>query len=194
MSPLEPSLPIFTGLKLKTLPSPREIQRRRAKRIGIPLNLMKAESGVTLKEMSIVTFFMPLKMLATEPLVILLSLYVGFIFAVTFQFFISIPVVLETTYNFTVYVSATRLSRTHPNANLPQTTGRHRLQRRYCWGSSIRRHVHSCRPQRSPLVYEESRRYSPGRVQNAASNDWGPLCYNRFILDCLDCEADGPLP
>lgn len=41
-------------------------------------------------------------MLFTEPIVVALSLYVGFIFAVTFQFFISIPAVLETTYNFTV--------------------------------------------------------------------------------------------
>lgn len=63
---------------------------------------MKAQSGVTLREMSIVTFFVPLKMLVTEPIVIGLSLYVGFIFAVTFQFFISIPAVLEATYGFTV--------------------------------------------------------------------------------------------
>lgn len=41
-------------------------------------------------------------MLVTEPVVIALSLEVGFIFAVTFQFFISIPAVLESTYNFTV--------------------------------------------------------------------------------------------
>lgn len=52
--------------------------------------------------MSIVTIVEPLKMLVTEPLVIMLSLYVGFIFAVTFQFFISIPAVLSLTYNFTV--------------------------------------------------------------------------------------------
>jgi len=41
-------------------------------------------------------------MLVTEPIVMGLSLYVGFIFAVTFQFFISIPAVLGLTYNFTV--------------------------------------------------------------------------------------------
>ncbi len=49
---------------------PREIQRRRAKRNATPLNLMKAQSGVTLKEMLMVTFFTPLKMLVTEPVVI----------------------------------------------------------------------------------------------------------------------------
>lgn len=55
-----------------------------------------------MKDMSIVTFFVPLKMLVTEPIVIGLSLEVGFIFAVTFQWFIAIPAVLETTYSFTV--------------------------------------------------------------------------------------------
>lgn len=87
---------------LITFVSPREILRRRAKRTGTPINLMKAQSGVTLKEMSIVTLFSPFKMLATEPLVILLSLYVGFIFATIFQFFISVPVVLNLTYMFTM--------------------------------------------------------------------------------------------
>ena len=63
---------------------------------------MDAQSGVTLKDMSAVTFFVPLKMLVTEPIVIGLSLEVGFIFAVTFQWFIAIPAVLAATYNFTV--------------------------------------------------------------------------------------------
>lgn len=81
---------------------PREIQRRRAKRNGMRLKLMDAQSGVTLKDMSVVTFFVPLKMLVTEPIVIALSLEVGFIFAVTFQWFIAVPAVLETTYDFTV--------------------------------------------------------------------------------------------
>lgn len=81
---------------------PREIQRRRAKRDGVPLRLMDAQSGVTLQDMSIVTFFIPVKMLVTEPIVIALSLEVGFIFGVTFQWFIAIPAVLETTYNFTL--------------------------------------------------------------------------------------------
>lgn len=68
----------------------------------MPLKLMDAQSGITLQDMSIVTFFIPLKMLVTEPIVIALSLEVGFIFGVTFQWFIAIPAVLETTYNFTV--------------------------------------------------------------------------------------------
>ena len=80
----------------------REILRRRARRNGQPANLRPAESGITIKDMTFVTFVQPLKMLVMEPLVIILSVYVGFIFAVTFQFFISIPAVLELTYGFTV--------------------------------------------------------------------------------------------
>lgn len=63
---------------------------------------MDAQSGVTLQDMSIVTLLVPMKMLVTEPIVIALSLEVGFIFAVTFQWFIAIPVVFESTYKFTV--------------------------------------------------------------------------------------------
>ena len=48
------------------------------------------------------TILDPLKMLVMEPLVIMLTLEVAFVFGVTFQFFILIPVVLETTYSFTV--------------------------------------------------------------------------------------------
>ena len=81
---------------------PREIQRRRAKHTRTQLNLAPAESGVALRQMGMITFVTPLKMLVTEPIVIGLSLYVAFIFAVIFQFFVSIPVVLEMTYMFTV--------------------------------------------------------------------------------------------
>ena len=80
----------------------REILRTRAKRHNLPLRLAKAESGVTLGEMSVVTIIDPLKMLVSEPLVIGITLYVGFNFAVIFSFFISIPVVLGSVYNFTI--------------------------------------------------------------------------------------------
>ena len=81
---------------------PREIQRRRARRTGQPLKLLPAQSGVTFSDMFTVTFLSPVKMFFTEPIVFLLALYVGFIFGVTFQWFISIPAVLETVYNFSV--------------------------------------------------------------------------------------------
>lgn len=81
---------------------PREIQRRRAKRMGVPNNLVPAQSGVTLTDMAYVTIVQPLIMLVSEPIVIALSLYVGFIFATIFQFFIAVPAVLHLTYKFTV--------------------------------------------------------------------------------------------
>ena len=81
---------------------PREIQRRRAKRTGKPLQLAPAQSGVTLRDMAFVTLVQPLVMIVSEPIVIALSLYVGFVFATIFQFFIAVPAVLNLTYNFTV--------------------------------------------------------------------------------------------
>ena len=81
----------------------REILRRRHKRNNTGVKLPAAQSGVTFAQMSNITFFTPIRMLVTEPIVVILSLHVGFIFAVIFQFFISIPAVLSLTYNFTVY-------------------------------------------------------------------------------------------
>ena len=79
---------------------PREIQRLRAKKTGKPLTLAPAQSGVTLTDMAVVTIVNPLIMIVSEPIVVMLSLYVGFIFATIFQFFIAVAVVLNLTYNF----------------------------------------------------------------------------------------------
>ena len=80
----------------------REILRQRAKRNGVPHNLPKALSGVTIGEMAQVTIVDPLKMAVAEPLVMALALYVSFNFGVIFQFFITIPVVLSSVYGFTI--------------------------------------------------------------------------------------------
>lgn len=80
----------------------REIVRRRAKRHGVPHKLPLAESGVTLKEMAQITFFTPLKMLVTEPLVIMISLYLALNFAVLFQWFITVPVALKGAFGFDI--------------------------------------------------------------------------------------------
>ncbi|MCJ1367766.1 hypothetical protein MMC16_006900 [Acarospora aff. strigata] len=80
---------------------PRSIVARRAKRLGVPHNLVAAPSGVTITDMLRVTLFTPLKMLVSEPIVVMISLYLGFNFAVIFSFFITIPVVLGTVYSFT---------------------------------------------------------------------------------------------
>lgn len=81
---------------------PREILRRRARRTGMQINLMPAQSGVTLKDMAFVTIIQPLEMSVTEPIVFALTLWVGFIFGLTFQWFITVPAVLTMTYNFTL--------------------------------------------------------------------------------------------
>ncbi|MCJ1369237.1 hypothetical protein MMC20_000447 [Loxospora ochrophaea] len=81
----------------------REILRSRARRRGLaPPNLTKALSGVTFAEMARVTFFTPLKMLIAEPVVMLITLYLGLNFAVIFQFFITVPIVLNVVAGFTV--------------------------------------------------------------------------------------------
>ena len=80
----------------------REIVRARAKRAGRPHNLPKAESGVTLREMAKITIIDPLVMLVSEPIVIVASLLLGANFGFLFQWFITVPVALEGTYNFTV--------------------------------------------------------------------------------------------
>lgn len=81
----------------------RSILRRRAGRLGLPPpKLLSAQSGVTLRDMAQVTFLTPIKMLFTEPIVTLISIYVAFNFAVLFQWFVAVPAVLHLVYSFTV--------------------------------------------------------------------------------------------
>lgn len=81
----------------------RSLLRRRAARLGLaPPKLLSAQSGVTLIDMTHVTFVTPLKMLFTEPIVAILSVYLAFNFAVLFQWFIAVPAVLHLVYNFTI--------------------------------------------------------------------------------------------
>jgi MFS transporter, DHA1 family, multidrug resistance protein len=80
----------------------REIVRRRAKRHGVPHHLPLAESGFTIGQMAQITFFAPLKMLITEPLVVMISLYLALNFAVLFQWFITVPVALEGAFEFNI--------------------------------------------------------------------------------------------
>lgn len=80
----------------------REIVRRRAKRHGVRHHLSLAESGVTLSQMAQIIILIPLKMLVTEPIVILISLYLALNFAVQFQFFTTVPIALSGVYNFSI--------------------------------------------------------------------------------------------
>ncbi|KAI5460431.1 major facilitator superfamily domain-containing protein [Mariannaea sp. PMI_226] len=80
----------------------REILRTRIRYNRSNIKLPCAQSGVTFAEMAHITIFTPLKMLVTEPLVIIVSLYLGLNFAVVFQWFISVPAALGATYGFDV--------------------------------------------------------------------------------------------
>ncbi|GAM84757.1 hypothetical protein ANO11243_027580 [Dothideomycetidae sp. 11243] len=80
----------------------REILRRRARKQGIPHNLPKAESGVTLGEMAKVTVVQPVVMFFTDPITFLTTIYVSFLFGTIFQWFIAVPAVLGMVYHFTL--------------------------------------------------------------------------------------------
>ncbi|KAL8722696.1 MAG: hypothetical protein Q9225_000863 [Loekoesia sp. 1 TL-2023] len=82
---------------------PREILRSRAHRGGYKINLAKAESGVTLGEMAQTTLLTPLAMAVSEPVVIMITLYLALNFAVLFQWFIAVPAVLALVYSFTLH-------------------------------------------------------------------------------------------
>ncbi|EXJ70698.1 uncharacterized protein A1O5_05688 [Cladophialophora psammophila CBS 110553] len=78
----------------------REIIRTRARRAGRPHNLPPAESGTTLRRMAKLTIVDPIVMAFTEPIVIMTTLYVSFVFGTTFQWFIAVPAALNLTYGF----------------------------------------------------------------------------------------------
>ena len=82
----------------------REIVRRRAKARGMPVPMQSpAESGVTIGQMVTVTVINPLKMLVMEPIVMMISFTLALNWAVTFQWFITVPVVLHLVYAFQPY-------------------------------------------------------------------------------------------
>jgi len=84
----------------------RAVKPRAAKYRGLPApHIPKALSGTTLTGMLQTTLFTPLRMLVVEPIVIGISLYLGFNFAVVFSFFIAVPVVLNLIYDFTIQQS-----------------------------------------------------------------------------------------
>ncbi|KAI4199844.1 MAG: hypothetical protein LQ348_001814 [Seirophora lacunosa] len=82
---------------------PREIVRTRARRGGYKIDLAKAESGVTLAEMAGTTLFTPLAMAVSDPVVVMITIYLALNFAVLFQWFIAVPAVLALTYGFTLH-------------------------------------------------------------------------------------------
>lgn len=80
----------------------REIPRRRARLTGKPFHQEPAQSGVTISQMFRVTVLDPIRMVFTEPIVALASAMLIFNFAVVFQWFITVPVVLSSVYGFSL--------------------------------------------------------------------------------------------
>lgn len=78
----------------------REIPRRRARRAGKPIHQEPAQSGVTIPQMLRITVLDPIRMIFTEPIVALTSAMLIFNFAVVFQWFLTVPAVLSSVYNF----------------------------------------------------------------------------------------------
>lgn len=80
----------------------REIPRRRNRQRKLPPPQQPpAESGVTLGQIVMVTVVNPLKQIAMEPIVTMICYSLAVNWAVTFQWFITVPVVLTSVYNFT---------------------------------------------------------------------------------------------
>ena len=80
----------------------RAVLRSRAKRTGISPRIVPAQSGTTIGGMLKVTFLNPVSMIATDPVTTLTTINLGINFAILWQFFISVPAVLEGVYGFTV--------------------------------------------------------------------------------------------
>ena len=79
----------------------KTILRKRAKSLG--LEAPKGPSGLAaLKFLLHLTFFRPVVMLVTEPIVVALSLYIAFNFAVLYAFFAAFPLIFSSVYNFGV--------------------------------------------------------------------------------------------
>ncbi|GME45012.1 Benomyl methotrexate resistance protein [Neofusicoccum parvum] len=79
----------------------KAILKKRAKRRNTPLPPKTGPQGTAaIKFLLTVTLLRPLHMLATEPIVTCISVYVAFVFAVLFSFFEAFPIVFEGVYGF----------------------------------------------------------------------------------------------
>lgn len=91
-----PSVPLVLFSSETSKP---EILKRRARERGLP-EPPRPPLGAAVKSLFVITLFRPLKMLLTEPIVGLISLYNAFAFGVLYGFFTSFPYVFETVYQF----------------------------------------------------------------------------------------------
>lgn len=94
------------GCYLWSVPMPETykhtILQRRAKRLALtpPTSIAPAGFGPATKFFFRVTVQKPIKILFTESIVLVLTIYISFNFAVIYSFFSAFPYVFETAYGF----------------------------------------------------------------------------------------------
>jgi len=79
--------------------------RRRAKKRGLNLHKPKISALDFLKTIVFITLMTPMKMLIVEPIVMVFSIYIAFVFAVLFGFFEAYPIIFRGSYNMTLGIS-----------------------------------------------------------------------------------------
>lgn len=83
----------------------REIPRREARQRGEKIEQPLAESGVTIGQMLRTTVVDPLVMLVSEPVIILATLHLLWNWAALFQWFITVPTVLNMVYGWSLQMA-----------------------------------------------------------------------------------------
>lgn len=78
------------------------ILRARAKKRGITLKKPQGSAADTIKVIIFITLLTPMKMLVTEPIVMVFSIYTAFVFAVLFGFFEAYPVIFRGVYQMSL--------------------------------------------------------------------------------------------
>lgn len=76
----------------------REILRARIHFTRMHTNMLCAPSGVSVDQMIHITILQPLRMLVTEPIVLMITLYLGLNLGLAFQWFVTVPTSLNQAY------------------------------------------------------------------------------------------------
>lgn len=153
------------------------ILRKRAKKNKVNLKkFTKEDQKAFLKITLTITIFRPIKMLFVEPIVVVFSIYVAFIFAVLFGFFEAYPVIYRGVYKMNMGVSSLPF--------LGIGIG--------LWMGSFfylyldRKYLFPAPPKGTPdLEVRESKRTRPYRGhRDPVTNELLPLVPERFLLAC----------
>lgn len=97
------------GILLPVLLSPETYKpvllKKRAKKRGLKLQKPQISGLEFLKFIMFITLMTPMKMLVVEPIVMVFSIYIAFVFAVLFGFFEAYPIIFRGTYKMSLGVS-----------------------------------------------------------------------------------------